>query len=127
MPDMPKMFRPAQLPSRHEQRRAFDQRRDDNEQRKWYKTARWQKLKLRVHARDLYTCRATGVLCSGKHPEPNSPVADHIIEPDGDPVLFWDEQNIRTVSKEFHDSERQREQIAARGRGVGRKSGTSAG
>jgi len=124
MPDMPKMFRPAHLPSRREQRREFDQRRDEQEWRQWYKTARWQKLKLRVHARDLYTCKATGVLCSGKHPAPNSPVADHIAEHNGDAQLFWDEDNIRTVSKEFHDSERQREQIAARGRGVGRKSTT---
>lgn len=125
MPEMPKMFRPAHMPSRQEQRRAFDKRRDaEAEQRSWYKTARWQKLKLRVHVRDSYVCQVTQVLCVGKHPDDNSPVADHIVEPEGDPELFWDENNVRTVSKAWHDSERQREQIAARGRGAGRISGT---
>lgn len=60
------------------------------------------------------------MLCSGKYPADDSPVADHIIEPDGDPSLFWDENNIRTVSKAYHDGERQRQQIAERGRGAGR-------
>lgn len=122
MPEMPRTFRPAHLPSRAEQRRGYDQRRDGCEQRGWYKTARWQKLKMQVHVRDLFMCQATGELCLGKHPAPNSPVADHIVEPNGDAALFWDEKNIRTVSKAFHDGDRQREQIAARGRGVGRKS-----
>lgn len=122
MPEMPKTFRPSYLPSRHEQQRQHDSRRDQSEQRGWYKTARWQKLKQRVHVRDLFRCQETGVLCSGKYPADDSPVADHIIEPDGDPSLFWDENNIRTVSKAYHDGERQRQQIAERGRGVGRKS-----
>uniref|UniRef100_UPI002AFDE9F8 ATP-binding protein n=1 Tax=Hoeflea sp. TaxID=1940281 RepID=UPI002AFDE9F8 len=110
MPEMPPTFRPANMPRREDNRRMYDQRRDDREQRRWYKTARWQKLKLRVHVRDLYVCQATGVMCSGKYPADNSPVADHIIEPEGDPDLFWSIDNIRTVTKEFHDGERQREQ-----------------
>jgi 5-methylcytosine-specific restriction endonuclease McrA len=117
MPDMPKMFRPSHAQSRQEQRRDYDRRRDEREWRQWYKTARWQKLKQRVHVRDNFTCQATGVVCFGKHPAPNSPVADHKVEHHGDPDLFWDEENIRTVSKEFHDRERQREQNAQR-RGV---------
>jgi 5-methylcytosine-specific restriction protein A len=120
MPDMPRMFRPAHLPTRIEQRRDYDKRRDEQEWRGWYKTARWQKLKARVHVRDLFVCQVTGDLCAGKHPAPNSPVADHIVEHDGNPELFWDEANIRTVSKAFHDGERQREQ---RGGGAGQKSG----
>jgi len=123
MPIMPPTFRPKGVSSRLEQRREHDSRRDLQAQRQWYKTARWQKLKLAVHVRDQFVCQETGTLCVGKHPAHNSPVADHIIEPDGDPVLFWDQGNIRTVSKAYHDSERQREQIAARGRGAGRKSG----
>jgi 5-methylcytosine-specific restriction protein A len=122
MPDMPRTFRPAHLPSRAEQRRAHDRRRDEQEWRGWYKTARWQKLKQRVHVRDLYICQATGVMCKGRHPADDSPVADHIEEHEGDPDLFWDENNIRTVSKAYHDGERQREQAAQRGRGGGQKS-----
>lgn len=117
MPDMPKIFRPAHAPSRHEQRRDYDRRRDEREWRQWYKTARWQKLKQRVHVRDGFVCQVTGVICIGKHPAPNSPVADHKVEHRGNPDLFWDEKNIRTVSKEFHDRERQREQNVQR-RGV---------
>ncbi|RWF65455.1 MAG: HNH endonuclease [Mesorhizobium sp.] len=122
MPEMPKTFRPAWLQSRTEQRREHDRRRDEQEWRGWYKTARWQKLKLRVHVRDGYVCQVTGELCIGKHPQPNSPVADHIVEHEGDPDLFWDEKNIRTVTKAYHDRERQQEQRAARTGGVGQKS-----
>lgn len=76
--------------------------------RAWYKTARWQKLRQRVLIRDNYTCQRTGTLCIGKHPAPNSPVADHRIPHRGDPALFWDINNIETVSKEYHDSLKQR-------------------
>ncbi|MDF1606966.1 HNH endonuclease [Hoeflea sp. YIM 152468] len=114
MPEMPPTFRPAHMPTRQDNRRVYDQRRDDREQRRWYKTARWQKLKVKVHVRDLYVCQVTGVLCGGKYPTGNSPVADHITEPEGDPDLFWDIDNIRTVSKEYHDGERQREQARRR-------------
>lgn len=74
----------------------------------WYRTARWQKLAARVRKRDDYTCQQTGVLCLGKHPAPDSPVVDHIRPHRGDPVLFWDETNLQTVSKAWHDSEKQR-------------------
>lgn len=102
------MFRPAHLPTRIEQRRERDRKRDEEEWRGWYKTAQWQKLKMRVHVRDLFTCRQTGVLLTGKFPAPNSPVADHIVKHEGDPALFWDEDNVQTVSKAYHDGEKQR-------------------
>lgn len=76
--------------------------------RKWYYTARWQKLRAAVWLRDAYTCQMTGVICIGKYPAPNSPVADHKVQHHGDPDLFWDLNNIQTVSKSFHDSEKQR-------------------
>lgn len=125
MPTMPPVFRPGSALTRREQKREHDAKRDDAEQRSWYKTTRWQKLKIAVHLRDGYVCRVTGVLCIGKHPADNSAVADHIMEPNGDPHLFWDIDNIRTVSKAYHDGERQRQQIAERGRGAGRKSTAS--
>lgn len=76
--------------------------------RRWYKTARWQRVRLGVIRRDKYTCQQTGALCIGKHPAPNSPVVDHIVPHRGDEALFWDESNLQTVSKEFHDREKQR-------------------
>ena len=118
MPEMPPTFRPVHMRKRAENRRDYDRKRDDREQRGWYKTARWQKLKIAVHVRDLYKCQVTGVPCFAKYPDGASPVADHIEEPMGDPDLFWDINNIRTVSKDYHDRERQREQSASRkGRG----------
>ena len=71
--------------------------------RAWYKSARWQALRQEVLVRDLYTCQRTGVLCTGKHPAPNSPVVNHKAPHHGDPELFWDINNLETVTKEAHD------------------------
>jgi 5-methylcytosine-specific restriction protein A len=87
--------------------------------RAWYKTRRWRDLKLMVHVRDGYVCQATGVLCDGAYPEPNSPVADHKREHRGNAALFWDPDNVHTVSKAYHDGEKQRlEQLSLHQRGV---------
>lgn len=72
--------------------------------RKWYYTAAWQKLRQEVWKRDKYTCSRSGVLCIGKYPAGNSPVANHITPHKGDPELFWDINNIETVAKSVHDS-----------------------
>jgi 5-methylcytosine-specific restriction enzyme A len=93
--------------------RALDRRRDSEQAwRAWYRTKRWADLKQAVHVRDNYTCQRTGVLCVGKHPAPNSPVANHIRPHRGDPDLFWDPENIETVSKEVHDGLIQKEEQA---------------
>ncbi len=76
--------------------------------RKWYYTRRWKNLRKAVWLRDAYICRKTGTVCIGAYPAGNSPVADHIEQHHGDPALFWDIDNIQTVSKEYHDSEKQR-------------------
>lgn len=81
--------------------------------RSLYKTAQWQRLRLQVFRRDGYVCQKTGVRLTGKHPAPNSPVADHIERHRGDPVLFFDPENLQTVSKAWHDSEKQRQERAA--------------
>jgi 5-methylcytosine-specific restriction protein A len=73
--------------------------------RAWYKTARWQKLKLQVHIRDGYICQRTRILCLGKHPAPDSPVANHKTPHKGDSILFWDIENIETIAKSVHDGE----------------------
>lgn len=76
--------------------------------RKLYNTPRWRALRLQVFARDGYVCQQTGEVLVGKHPAPNSPVADHIVQHHGDEDLFFDIDNIQTVSKAYHDSEKQR-------------------
>ncbi len=80
--------------------------------RAWYKTQRWAQLRHEVFLRDLYRCQRTGVLCVGKHPLPNSPVANHKVPHKGNPDLFWDINNIETVSKEVHDGLIQSEERA---------------
>lgn len=75
---------------------------------KWRNSRRWQKLRLRIIARDLFTCQQTGKLLLGKHPAPDSPVVDHKVKPNGHEPLFWDESNLQTVSKAWHDREKQR-------------------
>jgi 5-methylcytosine-specific restriction endonuclease McrA len=76
--------------------------------RKRYSTARWQRLRQEVWIRDNYTCQKTGILCIGKYPADNSPVADHIVAHRGDEDLFWDPSNLQTVSKAYHDSQKQK-------------------
>jgi 5-methylcytosine-specific restriction protein A len=76
--------------------------------RAWYKTARWYKLRQKILLRDHYTCKQTGVLCIGKYPAPNSPVVDHVEAHRGVESLFWDELNLQTVSKAYHDSIKQK-------------------
>lgn len=72
--------------------------------RAWYRTARWQKLRQQVFVRDAYKCQRTGILCIGKYPAPNSAVANHKRPHRGDPELFWDPDNIETITKAEHDS-----------------------
>ncbi|MFC7399576.1 HNH endonuclease [Chelatococcus sp. GCM10030263] len=85
----------------------------DAQVRGWYKSAAWQKLRRDVFARDGYICQRTGQICSGKHPAPNSPVANHKTPHRGDPALFWDINNIETVTKAVHDGVIQAEEHAA--------------
>jgi 5-methylcytosine-specific restriction endonuclease McrA len=89
------------------------QRDETQPWRAWYKTARWQKLKQMIHVRDMYVCQRTGVLCVGKYPADNSPVANHKVPHRGDPKLFWDPDNVETIAKSVHDSEVQREEQAS--------------
>ena len=85
--------------------------------RRWYSSKRWRDLRTFVFRRDGYRCRQTGALCSGVAPAPNSPVADHIRPHRGDPKLFWDPNNIQTVTKAWHDREKQTQERAAETRG----------
>jgi len=81
--------------------------------RAWYRTPRWQRLRQAVFVRDGYICQRTGELCSGKHPAPNSPVANHKRPHKGDPKLFWDIDNVETIAKACHDAAVQAEERAA--------------
>lgn len=102
---------PSAPASRQEAEAERTRRRDQEDAgRKLYNTRAWKALRLEVLKRDSYTCQKTGVICLGLHPAPNSPVADHIVPHHGDPELFWNINNLQTVSKAYHDSQKQREE-----------------
>lgn len=84
--------------------------RDAAPYRAWYKTKAWRDLRQSILVRDAYTCQRTGALCSGKHPEPNSPVVNHIRPHRGNEKRFWDPNNLETVTKAVHDSLIQKEE-----------------
>ncbi len=78
--------------------------------KRWYKTARWERLRQEVFVRDMFICQRSQEMCIGKGNAPNAPIANHIKPHRGDEALFWDIDNIETVSKVVHDSEIQREE-----------------
>jgi len=84
--------------------------------RKWYKTARWQRLRLQVFIRDSFTCQ-----CGCGRIEGNTSllVADHKTPHRGSEALFWDDANIQTMLKACHDGLKQKaEQASINQRGV---------
>lgn len=85
--------------------KARDQhRRNTQPWRNWYKTPRWEKLRREAFKRDGYICQRSGDACTGKGNDPYAPVANHKVPHHGDPDLFWDINNIETVTKRVHDS-----------------------
>jgi len=81
--------------------------------RAWYSSKAWHELRLKVFERDGYVCQRTGVICAGKHPAPDSPTANHKVRHNGDPALFWNPDNVETVTKEVHDTVIQAEEAKA--------------
>lgn len=80
--------------------------------RRWFNTARWKRLRLKVFERDLFTCQCG---CGVIEPDTSKLVGDHIIPHRGDPRLFWDDGNVQTLRKSpCHDEKKQREEYAAR-------------
>ena len=87
-------------------RQAYDAARDKQEWRRWYKTARWQRLRMVVLTRDLFTCQR----CWRIEADTSLLVADHRRAHRGDEALFWDERNLQCLCKRCHDSAKQREE-----------------
>jgi len=83
-------------------------RRQGDNLRRLYNTKRWQDLRLVILERDDGTCRATGILLTGKCLAPNSAVIDHIQPHRGNLMLFWDTDNLQAVCKSWHDTEKQK-------------------
>ena len=85
-------------------------READTPWRAWYRSKRWQELRLAVLVRDNWTCQRTGRVLTGRYPSPDSPVVDHRIPHKGNAALFWDMGNLQTLSKEYHDKVKQAEE-----------------
>lgn len=80
--------------------------------RRLYKTARWQRLRMSILERDLFTCQWPG--CGRMHSDTSQLVADHKRAHRGDLNLFWDAGNLQCLCKSCHDREKQREEAASR-------------
>lgn len=89
-------------------RQARDQERDTRGWRRWYKTGRWQRLRMAVLIRDMFTCQWAG--CGRIEGDTSELVADHREPHRGDERLFWDEQNLWCLCKPCHDSAKQRQE-----------------
>ena len=74
--------------------------------RRWYNTARWQKLRWSVLSRDLFRCQ----MCGSIEADTSKLVADHKAPHRGDPALFWNEEGIWCLCKSCHDGAKQREE-----------------
>lgn len=89
----------------------YDRERAKLAGRRWYKTARWQRLRAATLLRDLYTC---GMCGRGPQSDTSQLVADHRVPHRGDETLFFDASNLWTLCKSpCHDRVKQREERAA--------------
>jgi len=82
------------------------QRRSTQPWRAWYKTTRWQKLRQRVFLRDHYTCQ----LCGKLEGNTSRLIGDHKEPHRGNEAAFFNEENVWTLCKPCHDSEKQKQE-----------------
>ncbi|WP_439137491.1 HNH endonuclease [Roseicyclus sp.] len=78
--------------------------------RTWYKTTRWQKLRMFVLVGAGFTCAR----CHRVEGDTSQLVADHMVPHRGDEGLFWEPCNLQCLCKRCHDSDKQREERAGR-------------
>jgi len=70
---------------------------------------RWQQARER-YLLDHPLC----VYCARKGMTTAASIVDHIVAHHGDQELFWDQENWQSLCKTCHDSDKQREEAAAR-------------
>lgn len=73
--------------------------------RRWYKTARWQKLRMDVLVRDLFTCQMPD--CRRIDLRPGQLICDHVEPHHGNEASFW-AGPFQTLCKTCHDGAKQR-------------------
>jgi 5-methylcytosine-specific restriction endonuclease McrA len=77
------------------------------EWRRWYGTARWQRLRWQCLVRDLFTCVRCGQ--NWGH-ETKQLHADHIKRHQGNEAMFFDPANVQTLCAHCHNADKQREE-----------------
>ncbi|MGE0363355.1 MAG: HNH endonuclease [Vicinamibacterales bacterium] len=72
--------------------------------RRWYRTARWLRLRARVLAEEPFCpeCAAAG------RPVTDTTDVDHTTPHRGNPALFWDRRNLRALCHACHSRKTQR-------------------
>lgn len=89
--------------------KTYDWRSEEAKQyRPLYKTARWQRLRLEVIARDGGRCRTCGILCRMGERSGRTATVDHVVPHKGDPVLFFDPENLQLLCGVCHSGQKQR-------------------
>ncbi|MFU0507392.1 HNH endonuclease [Pseudaminobacter sp. NGMCC 1.201702] len=105
MPSKPPVHRPpGTTGNRQQQRRLYDQARDTQPWRRWYKTARWQATReAQLIAEPLCRkCKNKGILTPAT-------VCDHVERHNGNPALFWFGP-FQSLCPPCHSSDKQREE-----------------
>jgi 5-methylcytosine-specific restriction enzyme A len=95
-----------------EGRRECDAMRNAQAWRRWYRTARWLALRLRILGRDHWTCQWPG--CHRSLAGKGMAVVDHKVPHRGDEARFWDEGNLWALCKPCHDGAKARAERAGR-------------
>jgi 5-methylcytosine-specific restriction endonuclease McrA len=85
-------------------------RDEQQEWRRWYKTADWQRLRWQVLKDAMFTCQMAG--CGRIYGDTSQLVADHKIQHHGKKAAFWDKANLQCLCKPCHDKLKQREEKA---------------
>ena len=101
------MLRPHRM-RQPESPKERDSYRDEQSWRKWYRTARWKKLRWATLLADKFTCQ----MCGDIYTDTSKLVADHKQPHRGDERLFWDGANLTTLCATCHSSLKQREEQA---------------
>lgn len=83
--------------------RGLEQQRDTREVRRWYRQARWRRLRALVQREQPFCddCAAEGFTMVGTE-------VDHTVPHRGDPHKFFDRENLRNKCKRHHSQKTRR-------------------
>lgn len=107
MPRKPPVHKPAGQQTRREQNRAYDRKRNQQEWRRWYWTARWRR-----QAKAQLTADPICAICYGNGHITAASIADHVEPHRGDHDLFW-HGPLQSLCAPCHSSVKQREERIA--------------